>query len=129
MADVKVAVIDPVIAYRQTRSADVGDNLLDGSGNPLGIGPTGPIGPTGAAGADWGGIGGTLSNQADLQTALDAKLAATGPTGGVGTIVQEYAAAPSGPASGFLWIQAKDASTKTLSYFDGAATYSVDLSR
>lgn len=37
-------------------------------------GPQGPQGDPGAGGAsDWGDLGGTLSNQTDLQTALDAK--------------------------------------------------------
>lgn len=52
----------------------------------------------------------------------------TAPSGGSGIAVVEYAVAPVSPPTGFLWIQAKDASTKTLSYFDGTSTFSVDLS-
>ena len=38
----------------------------------LSPGPTGPVGPTGATGPSvWGGIGGTLSNQTDLQLTFD----------------------------------------------------------
>lgn len=44
-------------------------------------GARGPQGPPGEAGAsEWGDIGGTLSNQTDLQTALDAKVPYTGAT-------------------------------------------------
>jgi len=52
----------------------------------------------------------------------------TAPAGGSGFTVVEYAGAPTTPPAGFLWIQAKDGSTKTLSYYDGVNTYSVDLS-
>ncbi|WP_158218520.1 collagen-like protein [Synechococcus sp. 1G10] len=56
-----------------------------GSQGPAGpAGATGPTGPTGATGATgpagpsvWGGIAGTLSTQADLQTELDQKLNAS----------------------------------------------------
>jgi hypothetical protein len=38
MADIRVAVIDPVIAYRKARAAMPGDVILDGDGNPIGSG-------------------------------------------------------------------------------------------
>lgn len=75
-----------------------------GSQGPAGpVGAAGPTGPTGATGATgpagpsvWGGIGGTLSTQADLQAALDLKLNASrltvGPT------------APANPALNDLWV-------------------------
>ena len=52
----------------------------------------------------------------------------TAPAGGSGIVVQEYASAPVTPPTGMLWIQAKDATTKTLNYYDGTDTFSVDLS-
>jgi hypothetical protein len=51
----------------------------------------------------------------------------TAPTGGSGFTVVEYASAPTSPPAGFLWMQAKDGSTKTLCYYDGSNTYTVDL--
>jgi len=45
-----------------------------------------------------------------------------------GFIITEYASDPVTPPSGFLWVQSKDASTKTIKYYDGTNTYSVDLS-
>lgn len=50
------------------------------------------------------------------------------PAGGSGLVVVEYASAPTSPPTGMVWIQAKDASTKTLNYYDGTSTFSVDLS-
>jgi hypothetical protein len=41
MADVTVAVIDPVISYRKARAACPGDILVDGDGNPIGGGSGG----------------------------------------------------------------------------------------
>jgi hypothetical protein len=52
----------------------------------------------------------------------------TAPAGGSGFTFVEYASTPVSPPAGMVWIQAKDASTKTLNYFDGIDTYSVDLS-
>jgi len=54
--------------------------------------------------------------------------ATTAPAGGSGFTVVEYAVAPVNPPAGFVWMQAKDANTKTWSYYDGVKTYSVDLS-
>jgi hypothetical protein len=53
----------------------------------------------------------------------------TAPTGGSGFVVVEYASAPTSPDAGFLWMQAKDGTTKTLNYYDGSNTYSVDMSQ
>ena len=39
----------------------------------------GPVGPSGVS--SWGGITGTLSNQTDLQTALDGKYSTSNPSG------------------------------------------------
>ena len=50
------------------------------------------------------------------------------PSGGSILGLVEYAVAPVAPSAGSLWIQAKDASTKTLNYYDGSNTFSVDLS-
>lgn len=50
------------------------------------------------------------------------------PVGGSGFTVVEYASAPVNPPAGFLWVQAKDGTTKTLNFHDGTTTYSVDLS-
>jgi len=53
----------------------------------------------------------------------------TAPAGGSGFTVVEYAAAPVSPTAGFLWVQAKDANTKTLNYTsDGVTIFSVDMS-
>jgi hypothetical protein len=49
------------------------------------------------------------------------------PTGGSGIKVVEYASAPVSPPTGFVWIQAVDANTQKLCYYDGTSTYSVEL--
>jgi len=73
----------------------------DGAAGTAGSqGPAGPVGPAGPQGPPgpslWGGIGGTLSTQADLQAALDLKLNASrltvGPT------------PPPNPALNDLWV-------------------------
>ena len=69
-----------------------------------------------------------------LKTDTDGDLEESGvsiedaPLGGSGFTFVEYASTPSNPPVGFLWIQAKDGSTKTINYYDGINTYSVDLS-
>ena len=51
---------------------DACDRMIIFSGQPGPQGPVGPQGPPGY-GAEWGNIGGTLSAQTDLQSALNAK--------------------------------------------------------
>jgi hypothetical protein len=51
------------------------------------------------------------------------------PTGGSGFQVVAYATTPTSPPVGFIWMQDKDANTKTLSFSDGTSIYSVDLSK
>ena len=55
----------------------------------------------------------------------------TSPTGGSGFYVAEYTSTPTlaSEDEGFLWVEAKDASTKTLNFFDGVDTYSVDMAK
>jgi hypothetical protein len=254
MAEVRIAVIDPVIAYRKARAAMPGDLIVDGDGNPIGVGsfflgwyatpaalnlahpvgldgqyaivgttdtvwvwdsdtnawidsgavggvgPTGPIGPTGPTGADstvTGPTGPTGADGVDGPTGPTGATGITGPTGpiggsdtellynnagtadgapmtydgvrftstvpiresnlntgdnltktdtngefqesgvtvedapvgGSGFNVVEYASTPTSIPTGFLWMQAKDSNTKTLNYYDGTDTYSVDLSK
>mgnify|MGYP001806500756 CR=1 FL=1 len=75
-----------------------GDSLLGPQGPQGAPGPQGPQGVPGSAGPapSWGGIGGSLGDQIDLQQALAAKLNASrltvGPT------------PPPDPAPGDLWI-------------------------
>lgn len=54
---------------------DACDRMIIFSGQPGQPGPQGPVGPQGPPGygAEWGNIGGTLSDQTDLQNALNAK--------------------------------------------------------
>jgi hypothetical protein len=68
----------------------------------------------------------TTDNTGKLQES-GAKVTAA-PAGGSGIAVVEYASAPVSPPAGMIWIQAKDASTKTFNYYDGTSTFSVDLS-
>ena len=65
----------------QAIKGDRGEKGDTGATGPKGdtgaTGPTGPQGPKGDKGdsgaSEWGDIGGTLSNQTDLQNALDSK--------------------------------------------------------
>lgn len=61
--------------------------VKDPAGIVVSVSQTGPQGPPGSGGAgSWGGITGTLSNQTDLQSALNAKQ----PTISLGTIMQYF---------------------------------------
>jgi len=68
-----------------------------------------------------------------LTTDLDGDVQESGmkvtpaPAGGSGFTFVEYAVAPVNPPAGFVWIQAKDANTKTLNYYNGVTTFTVDL--
>jgi hypothetical protein len=55
----------------------------------------------------------------------------TSPDGGSGFYVAEYTSTPtlSSEDEGFLWVESKDASTKTLNFFDGVDTFSVDMAK
>ena len=79
-------------------------------------GPQGPQGPAGPAGADeWGQITGTLSDQTDLQSALDAKYDASNPSGfqtasevssSISTAVADYLPLAGGTLTGNLSVTA-----------------------
>jgi len=68
----------------------------------------------------------TTDTDGDLQES-GAKVE-TGPTGGSLINLIEYASTPTPIESGDLWVEAKDASTKTLNFYNGTDTFSVDLS-
>ena len=67
--NIKVTVIEKNACTVTASSVMVGLPTLVGPAGP--VGPQGPAGPSGQGA--WGTISGTLSDQTDLQTALDAK--------------------------------------------------------
>lgn len=80
------AAVDPVLAdgeiglEQDTGQFKLGNGVSTYTALPYGglQGPQGDTGPTGPASA-WGNISGTLTNQLDLQAALDAKAPKTSP--------------------------------------------------
>jgi len=49
------------------------------------------------------------------------------PTGGSGISFVEYLSTPTSPPNGMLWVESKDANTKTINFSDGVDIYAVDL--